>query len=244
MAHLSLSLLGSLEVTMDGEPVTGFESNKVRALLAYLAVEADRPHRREALATLLWPNRPDRAARANLRRDLSSLRRAVGDHRSQPPFLNITRGAIQFNSASDCWVDVAAFRALADPDRPGGSTTEELQEAVALYRGPFLEGFSLRDSPPFDDWALLTRERLHRLALTALHRLAKQVERRGELARACEVAHRQVELEPWLEEAHRELMRLLALSGQRSAALAQYETCRRILMEELRIEPAEETTSL
>jgi DNA-binding SARP family transcriptional activator len=58
------------------------------------------------------------------------------------------------------------------------------------------------------------------------------------------VAHRQVELEPWLEEAHRELMRLLALSGQRSAALAQYETCRRILMEELRIEPAEETTSL
>jgi hypothetical protein len=119
-----------------------------------------------------------------------------------------------------------------------------LEEAVALYRGSFLEAFSLRDSPPFDDWCLLTQEQLHRQALTALHRLADQYQACGERARACEMVRRQVELEPWQEEAHRELMRLLALSGQRSAALAQYEACCRTLMEELGVEPAEETTAL
>jgi DNA-binding SARP family transcriptional activator len=88
------------------------------------------------------------------------------------------------------------------------------------------------------------RERLQRQALTTLHRLAGYYEQRGEYERACEVAWRQVELEPWEEEAHRQLIRLLALSGQRSAALAQYETCRRLLDEELSIEPTEETTKL
>lgn len=241
MAHLSLSLLGPFQVTLAGESVTDFESDKVRALLAYLAVEADRPHRRDSLAGLLWPDWPDRAARTNLRNALANLRRAIGDRDATPPFLLITRETIQFNSASDYWLDVTAFRALVEADQP---TVRQLGEAVALYRGSFLEGFFLKDSAAFEDWSLLTRERLQRQALAALHRLAGCYEQRGDYERACEVAWRQVELEPWQEEAHQQLMRLLALSGQRSAALAQYETCRRLLAEELGVEPAEETTRL
>jgi predicted ATPase/predicted negative regulator of RcsB-dependent stress response len=129
-------------------------------------------------------------------------------------------------------------------DLTGLQDLSGLEKAVALYRGHFLEGFSLKDSPLFEDWALLTRERLQRQALAAFHRLAGYNEGRGEYERACEFAWRQVELEPWLEEAHRQLMRLLALSGQRSAALAQYETCRRALAEEVGVEPAKETTRL
>ena len=87
MAHLSISLLGSFHVTLDGEPVTGFESARVRALLAYLAVESDRPHRRETLAGLLWPNWPDRSARTNLRRALSNLRKAIQDSWPRPKML-------------------------------------------------------------------------------------------------------------------------------------------------------------
>ena len=98
MAHLSLAFLGPPVFTLDRFPVTGFKASKAKALLVYLAVEADRPHRRETLATLLWPNRPDRTARTNLRRALSDLRRAVGDHYIEPPFLSISRDAIQFNN--------------------------------------------------------------------------------------------------------------------------------------------------
>jgi DNA-binding SARP family transcriptional activator/predicted ATPase len=241
MAHLSLSLLGPFEASLAGEPVTGFESDKVRALCAYLAVEAHRPHRRDSLAGLLWPDWSDRAARSNLRNALANLRTAIGDRRAAPSFLLITRETIQFNTASDHWLDVAAFSAWVEADPPAA---HELEEAVALYRGGFLEGFFVKDSPAFEDWSLLTRERLLRQALAAFDWLVKYYEQRGEYEQARDYAWRQVELEPWQEEAHRQLMRLLALSGQRSAALAQYETCCRLLAEELGVEPAEETTRL
>src|SRR3972149_1415572 len=101
MARLVISALGSLQVTLDGRPVADFESNKVRALLAYLAVECDRPHRRDALMALLWPDQPDRPARNNLPHVLPNLRQAMGDAAAQPPFLSITRDSIQFNTDSD-----------------------------------------------------------------------------------------------------------------------------------------------
>ena len=250
MAHLSLSLLGSFQATLAGEPITSFESNKVRALLAYLAVEQDRPHRRESLAGLLWSDWPDRAARGNLRHALANLRKAIGDHTAAPPFLLITRETIQFNTASDHWLDVAVFGALVGvnptgpADRPAPSAARQFREAMTLYHGSFLEGFSLKDSVAFEDWSLLTRERLQRQVLTALDWLAAYHERRGEYERACDYVRRQVELEPWHEEAHQQLMCLLALGGRRSAALAQYEICHRLLVDELGVEPAEETTRL
>src|SRR6266545_5217870 len=112
MARLTLALLGALEVTLDGQHVGGFAYDKVRALLAYLAVEADRPQRREALAALLWPEQPDPTARNNLRRALLTLRAAIDDRHAAPPFLLIARDSIQFNRASDYALDVASFTAL------------------------------------------------------------------------------------------------------------------------------------
>jgi DNA-binding SARP family transcriptional activator len=135
-------LLGPFQVTLAGELVTRFRSNKVRALLAYLAVEADRPHRREVLAALLWPEWPERAARAYLRNTLSDLRQAIGDHNTAPPYLLVSRTTIQFNMASDCRVDVQAFRALVEGDRADWPIDHLLEEALALYRGSFLEGLS------------------------------------------------------------------------------------------------------
>jgi predicted ATPase/DNA-binding SARP family transcriptional activator len=251
MAHLSLSLLGPFQVTLDGEPVTGFKSNKVRALLAYLTVEADRPHPREVLAGLLWPDWPDRDALSNLRYALSDLRRAIGDRTAQPPFLLITRDTLQFNTASDHSLDVADFglRTL-DLGSPGGepesgkSEIANLESAIALYQGSFLEGFSLGDSPAFEEWALFTRERLARQMSSALHHLAATYEGRGEYEQARSCARRQIELEPWDEAAHQQLMRALALGGQRGAALAQYESCCRLLAEELGVEPGQQTTRL
>lgn len=239
MGHLLLSLLGSFRAVLDGQPVTGFESNKVRALLAYLAVEADRPHPRSILAALLWPDWPDREALGHLRHALSNLRHILGDDHAPAPFLLVSREAIQFNPAGDYALDLSAFRNSAHPD--GTSRPEQI---IALYQGDFLEGFALGDSPAFEEWALLWRERLARKALEILHGEASACEGRGDYDRAEMYAHRQLDLEPWDEEAHRRLMRLLAFTDRRGAALAQYETCRRLLAQELGVIPSAETTTL
>jgi adenylate cyclase len=250
MAHLSLSLLGSFQLTLDGKPGAGLKSNKARALLAYLTVEADRPHRREALAGLLWPDWPDRDALSNLRYALSNLRRVIGDRvrggsrDAEPPFLLVTRDTLQFNTASDYWLDVTALTELVEVDKAHPSAVDQLQQAVVLYRGCFLEGFTVSDSPAFEEWMLFTRERLARQVSSALHHLAAIYEQRGAYEQAQSYAWRQIELEPWNEAAHQQLMRVLALGGRRSAALAQYESCRRLLAEELDVEPSIETTTL
>ncbi|HUT21079.1 MAG TPA: AAA family ATPase, partial [Anaerolineae bacterium] len=247
MARLSLSLLGPFQATLDGEPISGFKANKVRALLAYLATEAHRHprgHHRHALAGLLWPDKPDRAALASLRNALANLRKAMGDRDATPPYLQITRETIRFDPASDHWLDVAAFQALVETTEADRPDHQRLEEAVGLYRGGLLEGFSVRDSPEFEEWVLVLRERLHWQALEALGALAAYHEGRGAYAKAIACAQRQVALEPWQEGAHRRWMRALALSGQRGAALAQYENCRQVLAEELGVEPEAETVTL
>ena len=239
MGRLEVRLLGPFQVILEGAPVAGFHSDKVRALLAYLCTERAGPHRREKLAGLLWPDLPESSARANLRRALADLRSVISDHDAAPPFLSITPQTIEVGTASDAWVDVVAFADLAGGGgHESGLDPSDLERAVALYRGEFLEGFSLPDSSLFEEWVLFNRERWHRLVLEALQRLVQHCQQSVELERGLGHAWRQVELDPWREEAHRQLMLLLAVSGQRSAALAQYETCRQVLAEELGTEPS------
>ncbi|MEI2689608.1 MAG: bacterial transcriptional activator domain-containing protein [Anaerolineae bacterium] len=119
-----------------------------------------------------------------------------------------------------------------------------LHQAVALYRGPFLDDLALADASPFEEWVLVQRERLHRLMLAALQQLAALHEASGELEEALACVWRQLELDPWLEEAHFQAMRLLAGAGRRSEALAQYSLCRRLLASELGVESAAATTRL
>jgi predicted ATPase/DNA-binding SARP family transcriptional activator/predicted negative regulator of RcsB-dependent stress response len=252
MARFSIALLGPFHTTLDGQALTDFATDKARALLAFLVVEADRSHRRDVLAGLLWPDQPQTNARQSLRQTLSYLRQALGGRGKATSFLCVSRDAVQFNLASDYELDVTAFTTLLETCRGHAHRhlgtcrpcLARLRAAVALYRGGFLEGFSLADSDLFEEWAVLKREWLQRQAVEALAHLADCAERRGDYAQARQYAWRQVELEPWLEEAHRQLMRLLALDGQRSAALAQYERCRSILDRELGVEPTAETTTL
>ncbi|NLS76817.1 MAG: AAA family ATPase, partial [Chloroflexi bacterium] len=239
MARLRLALLGPFQAFLDEALVTDLASDKVRALLAYLAVESDRAHSRDALAALLWPDAPDAAARANLRNSLSNLRAAIADQAAEPPFLLIDRDSLQFNRASDHELDVASFWRASE-----GVSLPELEEALALYRGDLLEGLGVRDSPAFEDWLILARERLRERLLRALGRAAALHEQAGDLELATERARRWAELAPLDEEAQRALMRLLARNGQRAAALAQYEACRQALRDELGVEPEEATAAL
>jgi predicted ATPase/DNA-binding SARP family transcriptional activator len=251
MAHLSLQLLGPLQAMLDGQPVN-CKYDKVRALLVYLAVEAERPHRREALLGLLWPDLPEAAARNNLRQVLTTLRDALGDRTAIPPFLLVDRTAVQFNPAADCSLDVKRFtdRLAAAAHHPHRRPENckicagHLAQAVEIYGGSFLAQFFLPDSDAFEAWATIKREQLQQGVLAALAHLVLYHERRGDYPAALRYARRQLQLEPWHEEAHRQAMRLYILAGDRSAALAQYEACRRMLAEELGVEPEEATTAL
>lgn len=252
MAGLTICLFGPIQVLMDGNRAATFTYNKARALLAYLAVEADRAHQRDALVGLLWPDLPNDAARTNLRQALADLRQAIGDAAASPPYLHVARETIQFNAASTHALDVTAFldmiSACADHSHRDltrcSACAARIEQAMALYRGDFLAQFQLADSAPFEEWATLHRERLRVLALENLTHLVSYHEQRGALGQAGRAALRQIEMEPWREESHRSLMRLLALGGQRSAALHQYQVCRRILAHELDALPDRQTTEL
>jgi predicted ATPase/DNA-binding SARP family transcriptional activator len=247
MSGLRIRLLGTIQIDLDEKPVSSLKTNKALGLLSYLAVEADRPHRRETLAGIFWPEKSDQRSRASLSQALYTLRSAFCQTHSSKPFFHISRETIQFNRASEHWLDVAVFEdtltALYDRSEKEW-TIERLEEAVALYQGDFLEGFSLADSPAFEEWTLLHRERLHRLMIEGLDRLITHYEQVKDHEVALQHAWHQVDLEPWREEAHKAVMRLLAVCGRRSEALAQYETCRRILAEELNVEPLHSTTRL
>ena len=249
MARLKIFLLGSFQATLDSEPLTNFESDKARALLAYLAVEADLPHRRESLAGLLWPDTPEQTARTNLRSALANLRHVLHDHQAQPPYLLVTRQTIQFNPEGDYWLDVDAFRREADRHGAKGDAVfpfriPELSAAIERYRGQFLDGFYVRDSFLFEEWALITRESLQRLALTSMHHLTEHYQEVGAHEQALQLAQRQVELEPYREDAHQQVMWALALNGQRNEALLHYERFKELLDAELGVAPLEQTQEM
>ncbi len=239
MPYLNLSLFGGFKATLDGIPVTRFRSDKVRALLAFLAVEQDQPHRREALTGLLWSEQPEKDARHNLSETLWRLRQAVSDDDSI--FFHATTKTIQFNRVSEHSLDVAEFLRAIESRQAG---IKHLQSAVELYRGDFLAGFTLPDAAPFEEWLLVTRERLREQMLRALETLLEHFERQRDYNGMSQFAQRTLQLEPWRESAHRALMRSLALRGEVNAALTAYERCREILASELNLEPELETRTL
>lgn len=253
MVRLSLFVLSPFEARLDGE-LLNFATHKAEALLVYLALESDRVHRRDVLAGLLWPDQPKASAFHNLRQALSHIRQALPHpyRNNETSFIIADRETLCFAMHSDVEVDFKGFEALysacsAHPHRRLGACRpclERLEAAVNLYRGAFLENFPLDGGEGFEDWVLFKREWVHIRIIEALTELAHYAERRGELGRARMLLQKQVELEPWREEAHQHLMRLYVLEGQTSAALAQYETCRQILWEEFAVEPSAETVAL
>jgi adenylate cyclase len=237
-----LFLLGPFRAERAGKPLNAFKSDRVRALLAYLAVERNKAHHRDVLAGLLWPQSDN--ALALLRDVLSNLRHVLGDRDAETPVIAVTRNTLQINPSAleeaTLWMDVVAFSRLIE----GASSEAELERAVALYRGDLLEGFAPPDSPEFEVWALLRREAFHRRALDALYRLTTRYLQRGDYAAAETAARRQLALDPYSEEANRQLMRALALAGQRNEALAHYLDYRALLDESLGVAPDVRTTAL
>ena len=187
MARLTLTFLGSFQAALDGAPIARFQTNKVRALLAYLAIEAERPHSRASLCGLLWPDQSDEAALQNLSQTLLRLREALRDTRGAASFLHSSRQSLQWNAASDHQLDAADFTRLTS-----SVDSADLEQASALYHGEFLPGFSLPGCEAFEEWLLLTREQLQQQPLAVLHTLAEQHLAAGRHAHAVEAARHQL----------------------------------------------------
>jgi len=245
MSCLRLYLLGPPRAERTDGLCT-FDRRKAMALLAYLAVTGQ-PHRRDTLATLFWPELDQSRARAALRRTLVAVAQGIG-----AGWLDADRETVGLNDDRPIWTDVGHFHEhLAverahehRQDRLCTPCLEALSEAAALYRGDFMAGFTLRDSPGFDDWQREQGEHLrHELAAT-LEKLSRGYAAQGDLEAAIGYARRWLSLDPLREAAHRHVMRLYAQSGQRAAAIAQYRACRDHLRRELALPPSQETVQL
>ncbi len=262
MAHCSISLLGTIRIILDGSPLQGLESAKVRALLAYLAVESGQPHDREQLAGLFWPEMSEAQARHSLSQAIHNLRQALGQAGntgglsgqpgSSAPFLLITSHTVQFNQLSDTWLDVKEFeQAVFEVRRHShrrletcGQCARLLLVAEQLYQGDFMVGSFVRGCQAFEEWSLVRRERLHRQMCDVLADLVTYYEGRAEIRQALEVAQHWAYLDPLSEPAQRGLMRALALDSQRAKALAGYHSFCKLLNQELGVEPVQETHQL
>ena len=242
---LEITTLGSLVLRNNGKLVTGFASRKAEALLVYLACTG-RLQSREVLADLLWDERTQAQALTNLRTVLTSLRQRLG------PYLITDRQSIGLDLSSTYHLDVITLDAgllkANDQRQKSGKLSlleaDQLELTLALYRGDFLEGFSIHGSKGFEDWLLLERERLRYQVINGLHYLVESYVENGRFNSGIGQATRMLQLDPLREEAHQQLMLMLARTGQRSAALTQYETCCRLLDEELGVSPSKETIAL
>jgi DNA-binding SARP family transcriptional activator len=252
MTCLALALLGPMQVMVNGQPILNFPYEKVRSLFAYLAIESNHPHHRDHLAALLWSDQCESNARSNLRKALCTLRHLLGDSTVHSPLFLTTRNTIQFNLTSEHTFDIAILTQLLDRYSQHSYANGELdpecvsdlEQAVALYRGAFLDRIQLPDSEAFEAWVMLNRQRFHEFVVNACAALVTHYEHQHNYQKAQHYVQRQLQLEPWNESAHRCLMRILAQCGRRTSALKQYDRCCQILEQELATEPEPATIAL
>ncbi len=245
MSRLNIFALGPLRIELDGQ-VVQTSRHKALALLLYLAAMPG-THTRETLSGLLWPEYEQDKAYAYLRRALWELRSLLGEDwlAAESGQLSIRPGAGMTLDLLDFQSHLSAFRRH---DHPGGTICQEcianLQTAALLYRGDFLAGFSLRDSPAFEDWQFFQAEGLRREYASVLQQLTNLIFLAGATHEAAGFARRWLALDTLNEEAHRLLMRIYARSGQRHQALRQYQECQQILRQELGAAPEPATRAL
>lgn len=245
MARMKLYLLGPPHLEIDERSVT-LRLRKAMALLIYLAVTRQ-VHTRDILATMFWPESSQTAGRASLRRTLHRLTQSIGEG-----FLDVFADRIQIDYRAEIWTDVAAFETLTR-DRirdERHSPTLDAQdrrafvEAATVYAGHFLAGFTLSDCPQFDEWQFFRQEELAQALKRVLGRLAESDALNNRPQEALNFARRAMVLDPVDETGQRRLMQLYFQTGQKTAAIRQFNACVQTLKIQLGAAPQPETSAL
>jgi DNA-binding SARP family transcriptional activator len=245
MSRVNVRLFGRLSIEVDEHPATGLEAGKAQELFCYLLLHRQRAHRREELACLLWGETSEPQARKYLRQTLWQLQSALdprGDHDASRLLL-VDADWVSVNPCAELSVDATVFDSAIDavegieggaldPGRAGA-----LAAAADLYAGDLLEGW-------YQDWCLFERERLQGRYLGLLDKLMAHCAATGHYEVGLEYGARILRHDRASERAHRQLMRLHYLAGDRTAALRQYQTCLTVLDQELGVRPSRRSTAL
>ena len=243
METLSIRMFGPLEITVGAQRLPQFATRKSRSLFSYLVLHRDRAHSRDVLAGTFWGEYPDAIARKHLRDALWRIRQVLASAKRHGLQLEIEGQAVGVDMGHRSWLDIREFE--TGVSRLEGRTPEEmtpeeadlLRSAVDLYRADLL-------AEVYDDWCVYERERLRILALEALQRLMTFHVRRHEWAAALRGGQRLLTADPLQEPVHRALMRCYAGMGNRAAAVRQYQTCAKLLRDELAVQPTADTVAL
>ena len=249
MPEIYLKMLGTFEAVLDGEPASGIETDKGRALLAYLALENGKLHRRESLAAMFWPESAPNRARQNLSQALYNLRQAL--HLQDSSILQVNMQEVVFQP-DGLEVDALEFNRLMTICRQHHHVRIEvcpvclpvLSRAVGLYRGDFLAGLTLAGCESFESWQLEHSQDFQEQVRRGLSWLAGGYELQGDLAQALSAARRWAALDSFDEAAVRQLMVLQTRLGNRAQALQTFERLQAQLNLELGIEPEAKTRAV
>ncbi len=243
-------MLGHMRFRLDARPLEHLGYDKTRALLAYLMIEAAHaPLERTILAELLWPK--NETARGNLRRTLHDLRQVLASPEqdtSEVEWFVASKQHIGFQNSHQCWLDVDAFMKQDSSISVNNEIPEQaiplIEQQLALYRGEFLQGFSLPDAPGFEAWLTIQRTAMKHRATTLLRRLAQHQITLNRDTQALTTLERALTLDPCAEDIHCLLMQTLAHTGRITEALHQFDLCRIALKNEYNSEPSLKTLSL
>ena len=244
MVEFHASFLGKFGIQRNGQSIERLVTPKAQELLSYLVLDRRQPHSRDALSELLWDNQPPEKSRKYLRQALWRVQTALsGDGRQEVSPLMVDSRWIGFDPAVEVWVDVEEFERTYN--RVSGLGARELSRAdfdlirrtVALYQGNFLEGW-------YQDWCLVERERYQRIYVMMLDKLVQYCEVHEAYDAGLAYGSEILRFDRAYERAHRQMMRLYLLSGDRTQALRQFERCEDALREELGVAPSERTTQL
>jgi DNA-binding SARP family transcriptional activator len=246
MAAIFIRLFGRFEVSLCGQSaVDALNARRARELLGYLALHRRRPQKRETIAGLLWQDSSPEQARKYLRQALWQIQTVL--HRdgegSGRQVLEVDAEWIRLSDCEDIQVDVMCFEdAICGCHGVAGPGLDDacrarLEAAVGLYRDELLAGW-------YEDWCLLERERLQIDYLDALEKLVTAAEACGDSERGLTFARQVLAVDPAREQAHRHLMRLHVVAGNRTEALRAFERCERVLMQEFGVKPSRQTVLL
>lgn len=229
-ATLHIQLLGDFCLTYGDALLRNANTTRLKSLLAYLLLHRNSPQSRHHLAYLFWPDSNEIQAHDNLRQSIHRLRQALPNPEG---YLSSDAQTIQWLPDSPFTLDVADFESAVER----ADSIDSLENAANLYQGELLPGC-------YDDWILAERERLQQEFQAILERLMHSYENHGNYHSAIRFAERLLRTDPLREETYQKLIRLHALSGNRTGALRVYQTCVTVLKRELGVDPSTETRSV
>jgi DNA-binding SARP family transcriptional activator len=244
MSTWKVTLFGKFNIEREEKKIAGIEARKVQELLSYLLIFRNHPQSRDVLSETLWNNHPPDNSKKYLRQTLWRLQSALKMGRIlSEPVLFIDQDWIQFNLTTDFWLDIAEFektfnfikgKKIKDLNT---LDFELLKSAVDVYKGDLLEGW-------YQGWCIFERERFQMMHMMLLDKLVQFCELNHDYDAGLAYGMEILRYDHAYERAHRQLMRLYSLTGNRTQALHQYVRCVTALRDELGVQPSERTGQL